>query len=254
MKRKISLIIITALLLTAVLAAACGKNGTEREASGTAAPSGENETPDPAAPSGEKATPEPTEATPEPAEATAAPTAEPQSAFKPNERPEEVTVEWLAAEMMYRWYLGYLNLEVEDYSDIMDLNADTDMFFYSNRLEIDYVKLGLMKNILGAAQGTAGISYVVEESETEITAHVYVSTHVNWDDPYTSDPGTNFQITVDKQRMVITAFDQFLCEGIYNNAMQPLALKYRIDHPWEEADRLAYEELYARLEASGSLH
>ncbi len=243
MRRTLNALTALILILAVAFSVISCKTGNENKTS-----QGGADTPAPAeAGPGEEATPDPAEATPEP-------TAEPQSAFKPNERPEEVTVEWLAAEMMYRWYLGYLNLEVADYSDIMDLNADTDMFFYSNRLEIDYVKLGLMKNILGAAQGTAGISYVVEESETEITAHMYVSTHVDWDDPYTSDPGTNFQITVDKQRMVITAFDQFLCEGIYNNAMQPLALQYRVNHPWEEADRLAYEELYARLEANGSLH
>lgn len=189
-------------------------------------------------------TPQPTEdaAPVQTAEPTVAP-----SVFLPSERPEEVTVEWLAAELMYRYYLGCIIGELADYSDIMDRNEDTDMFYYTNQLEIDVSELYDMKNILGAAPGTAQIEWVVEESETEITAHVSVSTHIDWDDPNTSDPGTDFQITVDKQRMVITAFDQFLCEGIYNNRMQPTALRYRRDHPWEEADKLAYDEIYAQF-------
>ncbi len=192
-------------------------------------------------------------ATEEPAE-TAAPTAEPtpaptaEAGPTPRPRPEEVTLEWLAAELLYRWSLGYVDLELADYSDIMDRNKDTDMFFYANQIEIDAVKLGVFQGIRGVGPGTAQIDWVVDESENEITVHVAASPEIAWDDPMTVGGGTDFQITVDKQRMVITAYDQFICEGTYTNRIKPLSLQYRADHPWEEADRMAYDEVYAWFE------
>ena len=62
---------------------------------------------------------------------TEAPTAD------PNPRPDPVTVEWLAGEMQRRYYVGCMNLELMDFSDIMDRNEDTDLFFWDNQLEID---------------------------------------------------------------------------------------------------------------------
>ena len=96
---------------------------TEIPAKDTAVP-----TVEPTASTTEEPTPEPTE-TPEPTP-------------DPNERPDPVTVEWLAAELMRRYNAGrYLTLELADYSDIMERNADTDLFYYDNQLEIDMCRL-----------------------------------------------------------------------------------------------------------------
>lgn len=179
---------------------------------------------------------------------TAAPTEAPEDTHCP------VTVEWLAAELMYRCYEGWIALEQADFTDIMDRNADTDLFFYANQLEIECVRMGLLDNILGTSSGEAFISSVIDESETDITADIHVFTHVEWADPMQSEgAGTSIRITVDKQRMVIIAFDQpNIHEGIYSVHLKPLAMRFRADgSSWEEADKNAFDELHSRLETNG---
>ena len=83
---------------------------------------------------------------------------------------------------------------------------------------------------------------------------VYVTTLIPDDDPNSGDSvGTDFRITVDKQRMVIVAYDRpNECEGYYRNELKPLALRYRNQGmSWQDADKKAYDELYARLESEG---
>lgn len=198
----------------------------------------------------------PTEITTEvPTEApTPEPTAEPTA--DPNERPDTVTVEWLAMELMRRYYTGiYLTHELEDYSNIMDRNEETDLFYYDNQLEIDRINLyGQHRNVLEVNRGESGIQRIISESESEITVDVYVTTLIPDDDPNSGDSaGTDFRITVDKQRMVIVAYDRpNECEGYYRNSLKPLALRYRNQGmSWQDADKKAYDELYARLESEG---
>ena len=198
----------------------------------------------------EKPTALPTEeATPQPAET-------PEPTPDPNERPDPVTVEWLAAELMRRYNTGrYLTLELADYSDIMDRNEDTDLFYYDNQLEIDMYRLyGGPRNVLEVSRGEIGQIDVVSESESVITVHVWATTIVIDDDPISGDSiGTDFRITVDKQRMVIIAYDRpYECEGYYRNDLKPLAMRYRNQGmSWQDADKKAYDELYARLESEG---
>ena len=194
------------------------------------------------------ATEAPTE-TPAP-EPTAEPTAD------PNERPDTVTVEWLAMELMRRYNTGiYLTHELEDYSNIMDRNEETDLFYYDNQLEIDRINLyGQHRNVLEVNRGESGIQRIISESESEITVDVYVTTLIPDDDPNSGDSvGTDFRITVDKQRMVIVAYDRpNECEGYYRNELKPLALRYRNQGmSWQDADKKAYDEIYARLESEG---
>ena len=61
------------------------------------------------------------------------------------------------------------------------------------------------------------------------------------------------QSLVDKQRMVIVAYDRpNECEGYYSDSLKPLALRYRNQGmSWQDADKKAYDELYARLESEG---
>lgn len=237
MKRSISILIILALLCTAVLStAACRRSdpGQNEPNESTAVPT----TLAPAA-----------DVSPSP---SAEPTDDPQPAFEPRQRPETVTVEWLAEELMYRYYLGYLNLELADFSDIMDRNRETDLFFYTNQYDIDAVRLGMIEGILSPGPGAAEVKWVVDENETEITVHVNIDPNLEWKGGM-SGGCTNFQITVDKQRMVIIAYDQDMCEGIYCTRLKPLAFEYRVNLPWEDADKKAYDELYADLVRSAGM-
>lgn len=53
--------------------------------------------------------------------------------------------------------------------------------------------------------------------------------------------------------MVIVAYDRpNECEGYYSDSLKPLALRYRNQGmSWQDADKKAYDELYARLESEG---
>ena len=233
MKRFLSIIL--ALLSAFVLASCKGTN--DKDAQNTAPPH-----------SAASETAAPTE-TPTAAPETEAPTAD------PNSRPDPVTVEWLAGEMQRRYYVGCMNLELMDFSDIMDRNEDTDLFFWDNQLEIDLKKLGRGDNFVNVTIEEAYVKQIVDETETEITADVAVFTMHPTPSIPESGIGMDFRITVDKQRMVIIAYSEF--EGYatrYTGWLSWLASNYRKEGlTWQEANKKAYEEIYAEYEKNSKL-
>ena len=236
MKKILSLSLVFVLVLSAFVLASC--KGTDKDAQNTAPPH-----------SAASETAAPTE-TPTAAPETEAPTAD------PNPRPDPVTVEWLAAEMQRRYYVSCMNLELMDFSDIMDRNEDTDLFFWDNQLEIDLKKLGRGYNFVNVTIEEAYVKQIVDETETEITADVYVLTKHPTPSLSGSCTGMDFRITVDKQRMVIISYSEpNLCASRYTDRLLPLASNYRREGlTWQEADKKAYEELYAETVAFASNH
>ena len=226
MKRFLSIILV---LLSAFVLASC--KGTDKDAQNTAPPH-----------SAVSETAAPTD-TPAAAPETEAPTAD------PNPRPDPVTVEWLAGEMQRRYYVGCMNLELMDFSDIMDRNEDTDLFFWDNQIAIDWMKFDLEDNFTRVTIEKAYVKQIVNETETEITADVYVFTRhptYRFDD---DGIGMDFRITVDKQRMVIISYSEpNLCATRYSDRLLPLASNYRREGlTWQEANKKAYEEIYAEF-------
>ncbi len=227
MKRTLSIVLVFSLMLSAFVLASC--KGTDKDAQNTAPPH-----------SAVSETAAPTD-TPAAAPETEAPTAD------PNPRPDPVTVEWLAGEMQRRYYVGCMNFELMDFSDIMDRNEDTDLFFWDNQLEIDRMMLDLKDNYINVTVEETAIKNIVNETETAITADVYVYTsHPSSDQPL-SGIGMSFRITVDKERMVIIAYSEpDLCATLYNDWLSWLASNYRKEGmTWQEANKKAYEEIYA---------
>ena len=234
MKRFLSIIL--ALLSAFVLASCKGTN--DKDAQNTAPPH-----------SAASETAAPTE-TPTAAPETEAPTAD------LNPRPDPVTVEWLAAEMQCRYYVSCMNLELMDFSDIMDRNEDTDLFFWDNQLEMAWRIFGCDGNFVSVTIKEAYVKQIVDETETEITADVYVLTKHPTPSLSGSCTGMDFRITVDKQRMVIISYSEpNLCASRYTDRLLPLASNYRREGlTWQEADKKAYEELYAETVAFASNH
>ena len=232
MKKILSLSLVFVLVLSAFVLAAC-KGTNDKDAQNTAPPH-----------SAVSETAAPTD-TPAAAPETEAPTAD------PNPRPDPVTVEWLAGEMQRRYYVGCMNLELMDFSDIMDRNEDTDLFFWDNQLEIDLKKLGRGENFVNVTIEEAYVKQIVNETEAEITADVAVFTRHPTPSIPESGIGMDFQITVDKQRMVIISYSEpFGYSTIYTARLLPLASSYRREGlTWQEANKKAYEELYAETVA-----
>ena len=227
MKKILSLSLVFVLLLSAFVLASC--KGTDKDAQNTAPPH-----------SAASETAAPTE-TPTAAPETEAPTAD------LNPRPDPVTVEWLAAEMQCRYYVGCMNLELMDFSDIMDRNEDTDLFFWDNQIAIDRMKFNPDYNFTAVFIKEVYVKQIVDETETEITADVYVFTSHPNPTLSMSGIGMDFRITVDKQRMVIIAYSE--PEGYatrYTGWLSWLASNYRKEGmTWQEANKKAYEEIYA---------
>ena len=228
MKRFLSIILA---LLSAFVLASC--KGTDKDAQNTAPPH-----------SAASETAAPTE-TPTAAPETEAPMAD------LNPRPDPVTVEWLAAEMQCRYYVGCMNLELMDFSNIMDRNEDTDLFFWDNQIAIDRMKFNPDYKFTAVFIKEVYVKQIVDETETEITADVYVLTRHPTPSLPRSCTGMDFRITVDKQRMVIISYSEpNICATLYTDRLLPLASSYRREGlTWQEANKKAYEELYAETVA-----
>ena len=230
MKRTISLTLVFVLMFSAFMLAAC-KSGDGKDALNTTNPPTATAT----------------------ATAAAEPTAEPETEapflMTPVPRPDSVTVEWLAEELYRRYYAGCMNLELMDYSDIMDRNENTDLFFWDNQLEILLYKTIHTYRLLDVFPYEVHINQIVDESDTEITALMSVSlitpTFSGYSVYFTSS--ASFQITVDKTRMVITDYSEpSTCASRYTSWLKPLATGYiRQGLTWEEANQKAYDEIAA---------
>ena len=229
MKRTLSIVLVFSLMLSAFVLASC--KGTDKDAQNTAPPH-----------SAASETAAPTD-TPAAAPETEAPTADPYP------RPDPVTVEWLAGEMQRRYYVGCMNLELMDFSDIMDRNEDTDLFFWDNQLEMAWRIFGCDGNFVSVTIKEAYVKQIVDETETEITADVYVLTRHPTPSLPRSCTGMDFRITVDKQRMVIISYSEpNICATRYSDRLLPLASNYRREGlTWQEANKKAYEEIYAEF-------
>ena len=228
MKKILSLSLVFVLVLSAFVLAAC-KGTNDKDAQNTAPPH-----------SAASETAAPTE-TPTAAPETEAPTADPYP------RPDPVTVEWLAGEMQRRYYVGCMNLELMDFSDIMDRNEDTDLFFWDNQFAIDRIKFDPDDKFTAVTIEEAYVKQIVNETETEITADVAVFTRHPTPSLSRSGTGMDFRITVDKQRMVIIAYSEpDACATRYKSWLGWLASNYRKEGlTWQEANKKAYEEIYA---------
>ena len=219
MKRFLSIILA---LLSAFVLASC--KGTDKDAQNTAPPH-----------SAVSETAAPTD-TPTAAPETEAPTAD------PNPRPDPVTVEWLAEELYRRYYAGCINRRLMDYSDIMDRNEKTDLFFYDNQLEILLYELGYPFEPTDVSVYPIESMFVVDESDTEITVScdIYMSLPTSSGSAY--EPTHYIELTVDKQRMVIVGYGESSDPTRYNTWLSLVAARY-LDQglTWEEADKKAYE-------------
>ena len=107
----------------------------------------------------------------------------------------------------------------------------------------------ISNNFVNVTIEEAYVKQIVDETETEITADVYVLTRHPTPSLPRSCTGMDFRITVDKQRMVIISYSEpNICDSIYNNRLLPLASNYRREGlTWQEANKKAYEELYAEF-------
>ena len=238
MKRSLKLFTMLTLSSALLLLASC--SGNEHETSANITPPPAAGAVDPTAGTTAIPTEAPTQAVAE----TEQPTPEPTSPIIP--RPENVTIEWLAGELMRRKYVSCIELELVDYSDIMDRNENTDLFFYDNQLEIDRIKLDLADNFVSATNHDTSIQRIVSESETEITVDMFVGTIIPCVGNSRGDSiGESVRITVNKQRMVIISYgEQNGCASRYKSWLEPLALRYRDQGmTWEDADKKAYEDI-----------
>ena len=149
-----------------------------------------------------------------------------------------------------------MNLELMDFSDIMDRNEDTDLFFWDNQIAIDRMKFDPDDNFTRVTIEKAYVKQIVDETESEITADVYVLTRHPTPALSMDGIGMDFRITVDKQRMVIISYSEpNLCATMYNDRLRPLASNYcREGLTWQEANKKAYEEIYAEFADYASNH
>ena len=224
MKRTLSIVLVLVLLLSAFVLASC-KGTNDKDAQNTAPPH-----------SAVSETAAPTD-TP-----TAAPEPEAPFLMTPVPRPDSVTVEWLAEELYRRYYAGCINRRLMDYSDIMDRNEKTDLFFYDNQLEILLYELGYPFEPTDVSVYPIESMFVVDESNTEITVScdIYMSLPTSSGSAY--EPTHYIELTVDKQRMVIVGYCESSDPTRYNTWLSLVAARY-LDQglTWEEADKKAYE-------------
>ena len=162
--------------------------------------------------------------------------------------PEVISVEQLATELMYRYWLGGKTGEVFDFSDIMERNEETDLFFWDAILEAEKVKLGALSPLESVELGTAQILEIIEDTDGLIEARFYVHTEIT--DGISQGVGEEIILTIrkDDAGLMIVGFDRDVGDGFYTYSLKPLASKYKkAGYSWQEAGRMAYDTLHVQI-------
>ena len=162
--------------------------------------------------------------------------------------PDILSAEETASELMYRYWLGKNTGEVCDFSDIMERNEETDLFFRDALLNVEDVELGILKPLVSVKKGTACILETYENTGDIIRARFHVQTHIT--DGISRGVGEEIILTLrkDGEGFTVTGFDRDVGDGHYTCDLKPAASRYKAaGYSWQEAGELAYEELHARL-------
>ena len=169
------------------------------------------------------------------------------AALEEQRTPAAMSAEELAAEVMYRYYLCRKLKEVQDFSDIMERNEATDLFFYDAQLAVDKTIAGSLTALDTVEEGAADLLETIQCDDERMTARFYVKTNI------TSGPmrgvGEEIILTLEKRGAgwIVTGYDRTSGDGVYVNRLKPLAEQYRKEGlPWQEADERAYQELLAK--------
>ncbi|MBR3460299.1 MAG: DUF4179 domain-containing protein [Clostridia bacterium] len=162
--------------------------------------------------------------------------------------PDILSAEETASELMYRYWLGKNTGEVCDFSDIMERNEETDLFFRDALLNVEDVELGISKPLVSVKKGTACILETYENTGEIIRARFHVQTHIT--DGISRGVGEEIILTLRKDAAGFTVidFDRDVGDGYYTGDLKPAASRYKAEgYSWQEAGELSYEELHARL-------
>ena len=162
--------------------------------------------------------------------------------------PDILSAEETASELMYRYWLGKNTGEVCDFSDIMERNEETDLFFRDALLNVEDVELGISKPLVSVEKGTADILETFEDTGEIIRAKFHVQTHIT--DGISRGVGEEIILTLRKDAagFTVIGFDRDVGDGYYTGDLKPMASRYKAaGYSWQEAGELAYEELHARL-------
>lgn len=162
--------------------------------------------------------------------------------------PDILSAEETASELMYRYWLGKNTGEVCDFSDIMERNEETDLFFRDALLNVEDVELGISKPLVSVEKGTADILETFEDTGEIIRARFHVQTHIT--DGISRGVGEEIILTLrkDGEGFTVIGFDRDVGDGHYTCDLKPAASRYKAaGYSWQEAGELAYEELHARL-------
>lgn len=162
--------------------------------------------------------------------------------------PEVVTVEQLATELMYRYWLGRKTGEACDFSDIMERNKQTDLFCWDAVLQAERVSLGTLKPLVSVEPGTAEIIETIDDTNELIKARLYVYTEIT--DGISEGVGEEIILTIRRENngFTVIGFDRDVGDGYYTYGLKPLAARYiESGCSWQEAGQMAYEVLHEQI-------
>lgn len=162
--------------------------------------------------------------------------------------PVVVSVEQIVSELMYRYWLGRKTGEPFDFSDIIERNEDTDLFFWDAILKAEKVKLGALTPLKSVEIGATQILEVIEDTDEIIKARFYVHTEIT--DGISQGVGEEIILTIrkDGNGLMIIGFDRDVGDGFYTYSLKPLARQYKAaGYSWQEAGQMAYSVLHEQI-------
>ena len=163
--------------------------------------------------------------------------------------PEMVSIEDLAEELMYRYWLGGITGEVSDFSDILEHNEDTDLFLWDAKFQAE----ALIPAVYGRFDTLTCLGSTLydmsENPDGTITAHLSVNFEWTYSGNLTGvGDAVILTLRPEGKGFMVIGFDREIGDGIFNLTLKPAAQKYKAaGYSWQEAGEIAYEEALSQL-------
>lgn len=163
--------------------------------------------------------------------------------------PVMVTAEETAAELMYRYWLCQKNIDEGDFSDIMERNEQTDLFFIDVLVTKEAIEFGLIHPTMRVEKGSAYISEVIEENDETIKARFYVHTPISRmeDAEEFGGVGEDVVLTLKKteEGYIVIGYDRDRDYCRHKNVLKPFADNYKKQgYSWQEAGQMLLEKAH----------
>ena len=167
----------------------------------------------------------------------------------PEERVRETAI-GLAGELMYQYWHSSRGITDSAVNHFTERNEQTDLFLWDTLLAAESALLGVREPLFEKVEcGTEELVEILEETDEIIKALIHTSVEVKGDGIKHIEQDIILTVRKDEPEFKIIGFENPSEDCLFLKELEQIAERYKAQGcSWQDAGRMAYEEVHERLE------